>query len=114
MSLGTYLVRTQMALKHMSFLMFFLLQREYIPSSDAFEKTLHILTRMCYFDKAWELMKKIRDKDASLLTLKSISIMLSRIAKFQSYEEILDAFERMEKDIFIGKEFGAEEFNILL
>ncbi|PKI68108.1 hypothetical protein CRG98_011704, partial [Punica granatum] len=83
------------------------------PSVDAFEKTLHILTRMRYFDQAWELMEHIRVTHPSLLTLKSMSIMLSRIAKFKTYEETLEAFDKMEKDVFVGK-FGTEEFNVLL
>lgn len=86
----------------------------YIPTSDAFEKTLHILTRMRYFDKAWELFIRIKSDHPSLLTLKSMSIMLSRIAKFQSYEETLEAFEKMERDIFSGRKFGTNEFNVLL
>ncbi|KAG5228587.1 pentatricopeptide repeat-containing family protein [Salix suchowensis] len=49
-----------------------------------------------------------------LLTLKSMSIMLCRIAKFRSYEETLDAFEKMEKRVFVGRKFGVEEFNVLL
>ncbi|KAI5654427.1 hypothetical protein M9H77_31614 [Catharanthus roseus] len=101
-------------LKAYQFFKFSLLHSQYNPSSDAFEKTLHILTRMRYFDKAWELMEDIKRRLPSLLSLKSMSIMLSRIAKFRSYEETLEAFERMEKDIFSGKEFGIEEFNILL
>ncbi|KAL6515445.1 hypothetical protein OROHE_018479 [Orobanche hederae] len=86
----------------------------YVPSSGAFEQTLHILTRMRYFDKAWELIYRIERTHPSLLTLKSMSIMLSRIAKFQSYEETLEAFEKMQKDIFSWKKFGTNEFNVLL
>ncbi|KAJ6701454.1 PENTATRICOPEPTIDE REPEAT-CONTAINING PROTEIN [Salix koriyanagi] len=81
---------------------------------DSFEKTLHILARMRYFDKAWELMVEIGKTHPFLLTLKSMSIMLCRIAKFRSYEETLDAFEKMEKRVFVGRKFGAEEFNVLL
>lgn len=84
------------------------------PSADAFEKTLHILTRMRYFDKAWELMEEIKKKHPSLLTIKSMSIVLSRIARFQSFEETLEAFERMENDIYIRNKFSTEEFNVLL
>ncbi|KNA22390.1 hypothetical protein SOVF_034390 [Spinacia oleracea] len=83
-------------------------------TSDAIEKTLHILTRMRYFDKAWEVMEEIIEIDPSLLTLKSMSIVLSKIAKFQTYEETLAAFERMEKHIFVGRNFGIDEFNVLL
>ncbi|KAJ4958517.1 hypothetical protein NE237_025628 [Protea cynaroides] len=79
-------------------------------SSDSFEKTLHILTRMRNFDKAWELMEEIRRKNPSLLTLKSMSIFFSKLAKFGSFEDTLEAFERMEKE----RRFGVEEFNVLL
>ncbi|EPS73046.1 hypothetical protein M569_01712 [Genlisea aurea] len=86
----------------------------YVPTSDAVEKTLHILSRMRYFDKAWELMDRIRRTHPSCLTLKSMSIVLSRIAKFRSYEETLEAFERMRRDVFTGKTFTTDEFNVLL
>ncbi|KAI3842028.1 hypothetical protein MKX03_023015 [Papaver bracteatum] len=84
------------------------------PTSDSFEKTLHILTRMKYFDKSWELMEDIQLKYPHLLTLKSMSIFLSRFAKFQSFDETLEAFERLEKRVFVGRVFGVEEFNVLL
>ncbi|KAB5573786.1 hypothetical protein DKX38_000980 [Salix brachista] len=89
-------------------------QAHFVPSPDSFEKTLHILARMRYFDKAWELMVEIGKTHPFLLTLKSMSIMLCRIAKFRSYEETLDAFEKMEKRVFVGRKFGVEEFNVLL
>lgn len=89
-------------------------QTHFVPSPDSFEKTLHILARMRYFDKAWELMVEIGKTHPFLLTLKSMSIMLCRIAKFRSYEETLDAFEKMEKRVFVGRKFGVEEFNVLL
>ncbi|XP_009789279.1 pentatricopeptide repeat-containing protein At3g61360 [Nicotiana tabacum] len=101
-------------LKAYEFFEFCLRHSEYSPTSDAFEKTLHILARMRYFDKVWELMKKIQQLHPSLLTLKSLSIVLSRIAKHQSYEDALEAFEKMEKHLFPAKKFGTEEFNILL
>lgn len=61
-----------------------------------------------------ELAERIKRDHPSLLTLKSMSIMLSRIAKFQSYEETLEAFVKMEKGIFSGRKFGTDEFNVLL
>ncbi|KAJ8541514.1 hypothetical protein K7X08_002330 [Anisodus acutangulus] len=101
-------------LKAYEFFEFCLCHSEYSPTSDAFEKTLHVLARMRYFDKGWELMKKIQQLQPSLLILKSLSIMLSRIAKYQSYEDTLEAFEKMEQHLFPGKKFGTQEFNILL
>lgn len=112
--LGRLFAAHSNGLKAFEFFKFSLKNSELCPSADAFEKTLHILTRMHYIDKAWELMEEIQQKYPFLLTLKSMSIMLSRIAKFRSYESTLEAFERMEKNIFIGREFGADEFNVLL
>ncbi|KAL3641129.1 hypothetical protein CASFOL_016097 [Castilleja foliolosa] len=100
-------------LKAYEFFKYCLKTDSYTPSPDAFEKTLHILTRMRYFDKSWELIHRIKRAHPSLLTLKSMSIILSRIAKFQSYEETLEAFERMQRD-FTWKKFGTNEFNVLL
>lgn len=69
---------------------------------------------MRYFDKAWELMEEFGRSHPHLVTLKSMSILLAKIAKFQSFEETLEAFERMEKRVFVGKEFGVDEFNVLI
>ena len=112
--LGRLFAAHSNGLKAFEFFKFSLQHSEFCPSSDAFEKTLHILTRMRYFDTAWELMEEIQQTRPSLLTLKSMSIMLSRIAKFQSYEDTLEAFKRMEKNIFSGRQFGVDEFNVLL
>lgn len=112
--LGRLFAAHSNGLKAYEFFKFSLQHSEFSPSSDAFEKTLHILTRMRYFDQAWELMEVIHRTHPSLLTLKSMSILLSRIAKFQSYEDTLEAFERMEKNIFFGRQFGVSEFNVLM
>lgn len=112
--LGRLFAAHSNGLKALEFFKFSLRHSQFSPSSDAFEKTLHILTRMRYFDKAWELMAEMQRSYPSLLTLKSMSIMLSKIAKFQSYEETLRAFERMEAEIFVGRKFGSQEFNVLM
>ncbi|XP_015962801.1 pentatricopeptide repeat-containing protein At3g61360 [Arachis duranensis] len=93
----------------------FTLHHSHSPlSPDSLEKTLHILTRMRYFEKAWSLLKEIGRTHPSLLTLKSMSIMLTKVAKFQSTDNTLEAFRRMEHDVFVGKVFGTDEFNVLL
>lgn len=113
-ALGRLFAAHSNGLKAMEFFKFCLQQSHFIPSSFSFEMTLHILTRMRYFEKAWELMMEIGRTHPSLLTLKAMSIMLSKIAKFQSYEDTLEAFDSMEKKVFVGKTFGTEEFNVLL
>lgn len=112
--LGRLFAANTNGVKALEFFKFTLHYSNLSPTSDAIEKTLHILTRMRYFDKAWEVMEEIAKRDPSLLSLKSVSIVLSKIAKFQTYEDTLAAFERMEKNIFVGRKFGIEEFNVLL
>lgn len=112
--LGSLFAAHTNGLKAYEFFKFTLRYPHLHPTPDAFEKTLHILARMRYFDKAWQLMEEVGKLDRSLLTLKSMSIILSKIAKFQSYEDTLEAFERMERRIFAGRKFGTEEFNVLL
>ena len=112
--LGRLFATHSNGLKALEFFEFSLNHSQFSPSANAFEKALHILVRMRYFDRAWELMEKIRREHPCLLTLKSMSIMLSRIAKFQSYEDTLAAFEKMENEIFVGRKFGTDEFNVLL
>ncbi|KAF4359937.1 hypothetical protein CsatB_025785 [Cannabis sativa] len=112
--LGRLFAAHSNGLKALEFFDYSLCHSQFSPSTDAFEKTLHILVRMRYFDRAWELMKRIKKEYPSLLTLKSMSIMISKIAKFQSYEDTLAAFEKMENEIFVGRKFGTEEFNVLL
>ncbi|GAA0184697.1 hypothetical protein LIER_31985 [Lithospermum erythrorhizon] len=112
--LGKLFASHSNGLKAYEFFKFSLSQSQFIPSSDAFEKTLHILVRMRYFSKAWELFGKIKKTHPSLLTTKSMSILLSKIAKFQSFEDTLEAFEKMEKKVFHSRKFSTEEFNVLL
>ncbi|KAI4323598.1 hypothetical protein L6164_023191 [Bauhinia variegata] len=112
--LGQLFASHSNGLKALEFFKFSLQGLQFHPSSDALEKTLHILARMRYFDKAWELLEEIRKTHPALLKLKSMSIMLSKIAKYKSYEETLEAFRRMECDIFVGRKFGADEFNVLI
>ncbi|ESR39742.1 hypothetical protein CICLE_v10027356mg [Citrus x clementina] len=85
------------------------------PTLGAFERTLHVLACMHYFDQAWELVSHMQRAHPSLRTLKSMTVMLSIISRFQSYEETLEAFDRREREIFVGIwKFRSEEFNVLL
>ncbi|KAG7566533.1 Pentatricopeptide repeat [Arabidopsis suecica] len=111
--LGRLFAAHSNGLKALEFFKYSLKSSNSSPTSDSFEKTLHILARMRYFDQAWALMAEIRKDYPDLLSFKSMSIILCKIAKFGSYEETLEAFVKMEKEIF-RKKFGVDEFNILL
>ncbi|KAG4111722.1 hypothetical protein ERO13_D13G119800v2 [Gossypium hirsutum] len=112
--LGRLFAAHSNGLKALEFFKYSIHHSQHAPSVGAFEKTLHILTRMRYFDKAWELMLDMQCSHPSLLSLKSMSIMLAKIAKFQSYEDTLEAFKRMETEVFAGRNFSTDEFNVLL
>lgn len=101
-------------LKALEFFNFTIKNTHTNPCASSLEITLHILTRMRYFDKAWSLLIQIANTHPGLLTLKAMSIMLSKIAKYKSFEETLDGFRRMEEEVFVGREFGSDEFNVLL
>ncbi|XP_047330375.1 pentatricopeptide repeat-containing protein At3g61360 [Impatiens glandulifera] len=112
--LGRLFASHSNGLKALEFFRFSLEHSHHLLTSDSFEKTLHILVRMRYFDKAWELMEEVQKLHPSLLTIKSMAIMLAKIAKFKSFEDTFTAYERMENTIFVGKKFGIDEFNVLL
>ncbi|KAJ1443718.1 Tetratricopeptide-like helical domain superfamily [Sesbania bispinosa] len=112
--LGRLFASHSNGLKALEFFNFTLHHSHVPPTPASFDMTLHILTRMRYFDKAWVFLQEIAKTHPSLLTLKSMSIMLSKIAKYHSFEDTLDGFKRMEEDVFVGREFGTEEFNVLL
>ncbi|CAE5959443.1 unnamed protein product [Arabidopsis arenosa] len=108
--LGRLFAAHSNGLKALEFFKYSLKSSNSSPTSDSFEKTLDIVARMRYFDQAWALMAEIRKDYPDLLSFKSMSILLCKIAKFGSYEE---TFVKMEKEIF-RKKFGVDEFNILI
>ncbi|XP_068652767.1 pentatricopeptide repeat-containing protein At3g61360 [Aristolochia californica] len=83
------------------------------PSPLALEKTLLFLTRIRHFDKSWELMQEVHQKQPSLITYKSLSILLLRYAKCKSFDDTLEMFDKMKRLCGKGK-FGTDEYNILL
>ncbi|WOL06475.1 hypothetical protein Cni_G15209 [Canna indica] len=85
------------------------------PSPSAFATTLHILTRARYFDAAFELIEDVSRSQPALLTPKSLSVLLSRFAKFRAFDQTLDAFDRAERAWAVaGLSYGVDEFNALL
>ncbi|KAK7258147.1 hypothetical protein RIF29_32632 [Crotalaria pallida] len=113
--LGRLFASHSNGLKALEFFRFSLTHHHPFITHDALDKTLHILARMRYFDQAWDLLREISQHHPRLLTLKSMSILLSKIAKHQSFEDTLEAFRRFEDEVFLGiREFGTDEFNVLL
>lgn len=82
---------------------------DYQHTSQAYEKMLHILARMRDFNEVWELLDEMHQQNK--ITLKALSVVLSKYARRRSFDETLEAFEKMEK--FVGK-LNTDTFNVLL
>ncbi|CAN6450917.1 unnamed protein product [Victoria cruziana] len=80
-------------------------------SSDLIEKMVHILSRMREFDKVWDLFDEIHVKHPSMISLKSMSIVLARYCQHRPFEETLEAFSKMER--YVG-EHTVDTYNVLL
>lgn len=66
------------------------------------------------FDKGWELLETVRKENVALITPKALSMVITKYVKFKSFDETMEAFERMESQGFLGREFRLPEFNVLI
>ncbi|XVF72794.1 hypothetical protein PTKIN_Ptkin12aG0148700 [Pterospermum kingtungense] len=72
---------------------------------------LYILGRARKFDLIWEVLIDIKRKDQSLITPRTMQVVLARIAKVCSVRETVKCFKRFKK---LGPEFDIACFNALL
>ncbi|XP_022757765.1 putative pentatricopeptide repeat-containing protein At1g02420 [Durio zibethinus] len=72
---------------------------------------LYILGRSRKFDQIWEVLIDIKRKDQSLITPRTMQVVLARIAKVCSVRETVESFRRFKK---LVSEFDTACFNALL
>ncbi|XP_039008402.1 putative pentatricopeptide repeat-containing protein At1g02420 [Hibiscus syriacus] len=72
---------------------------------------LYVLGRSRKFDKIWEVLIDIKRKDQSLITPRTMQVVLARIAKVCSVRETVISFWRFKK---LVSEFDISCFNALL
>ncbi|KAK6260365.1 hypothetical protein SCA6_014839 [Theobroma cacao] len=72
---------------------------------------LYILGRSRKFYQIWEVLIDIKRKDQSLITPRTMQVVLARIAKVCSVRETVDSFRRFQKFV---SEFDTACFNALL
>ncbi|XP_072953212.1 pentatricopeptide repeat-containing protein At3g61360 [Typha angustifolia] len=85
------------------------------PPPSSLSTTILILSRARLFPPAYQLLDEISQTRPSLLSHRALSILLSFVAKFRSFDETLDAFARAERAwAHAGLAFGVDEFNALL
>lgn len=72
---------------------------------------LYILGRSRRFDQIWELLVDMRRKDQSLISPRSVQVVLGRIAKVCSVKQTVESFWKFKK---LVPEFDTACFNALL
>ncbi|KAF3436577.1 hypothetical protein FNV43_RR23669 [Rhamnella rubrinervis] len=72
---------------------------------------LYILGRSRLFNKTWDLLDDIRYKDPSIITPRTVMVVLARIAKVCSVRQTVESFRRFKK---VVPEFDISCFNALL
>ncbi|GAA0139642.1 hypothetical protein LIER_01146 [Lithospermum erythrorhizon] len=72
---------------------------------------VYVLGRCRKFDEMWEVLVEMKRKDKSLITAKTVDVVLGRVAKVCSVRETVLAFKRFRKLVF---EFGTPHYNALL
>ncbi|MED6120360.1 hypothetical protein PIB30_020195 [Stylosanthes scabra] len=77
----------------------------------SFDTMLYILGRNRMFDHVWELLIEAKKKDQSVITQRTVMIVLARIAKVCSVRKTVESFKRLKK--FVVK-LDTDCFNALL
>ena len=77
----------------------------------SFDTMLYILGRSRRFNEIWELLVEMRRKDRSLVSPRSVQVVLGRIAKVCSVKQTVESFRKFKK---LVPEFDTACFNALL
>lgn len=71
---------------------------------------LYVLGRSRRFDLIWEILHEIKRKDQSLISTRTIQVVLGRIAKVCSVRQTVDSFWKFKK---LVQDFDTSSFNAL-
>ncbi|MCD9639993.1 hypothetical protein HAX54_025004 [Datura stramonium] len=72
---------------------------------------LYVLGRSRKFDKVWEVLVEMKRKDQSLITPRTVQVVLGRVAKVCSVRQTVESFWGFKR---LVNEFGVDCFNALL
>ncbi|KAK8588178.1 hypothetical protein V6N13_087124 [Hibiscus sabdariffa] len=86
-------------------------RKGFYHSAFSLDTMLYVLGRSRRFYKIWEVLIDIKRKDQSLITTRTMQVVLARIAKVCSVRETVDSFWRFKK---LVSEFDISCFNALL
>ncbi|XP_043708152.1 putative pentatricopeptide repeat-containing protein At1g02420 [Telopea speciosissima] len=86
-------------------------KRDFFHTPFSYDTMLYILGRSRKFDKVWELLIEMRWKDQSLITTRTVQIVLARIAKVCSVRQTVESFRKFRKMV---PQFDTTVYNALL
>ncbi|KAM7522843.1 hypothetical protein LguiA_012745 [Lonicera macranthoides] len=86
-------------------------RRGFYHSSVSLDTMLYLLGRSRKFELVWDVLVEIRKKDQSLITARTVMVVLGRIAKVCSVRYTVDSFKKFRK---LVPEFGVDCYNGLL
>ncbi|PON88728.1 Pentatricopeptide repeat [Trema orientale] len=72
---------------------------------------LYILGRSRMFEKIWDVLTDVRRKDRTLITSRTVMVVLARVAKVCSVRQTVESFRRFKR---LVPEFDTNCFNALL
>ncbi|PKA48911.1 Putative pentatricopeptide repeat-containing protein [Apostasia shenzhenica] len=98
-------------LKTLDFFAFAGKQKLFIHTSDSYDTMLYILGRSRRFPEMWNILREMKRKDRSLITMRTIQIVLSRIAKVCSVRQTVESFRKFRH---LAGELNTDCFNALL
>ena len=86
-------------------------RRGFYHTAFSLDTMLYILGRCRMFDKIWEVLIETRRKDSSLISPRTVMVVLARVAKVCSVRQTVESFRRFKK-LVPGFDTGC--FNALL
>ncbi|KAL7116139.1 hypothetical protein ACP275_04G224400 [Erythranthe tilingii] len=84
--------------------------REFFHTPFSLDTMLYILGRSRKFEQTWELLSETKRKDQSLITPRTVQVVLARIAKVCSVKQTVESFKKFRR---LVPEFDAHCYNAL-
>ncbi|EYU39162.1 hypothetical protein MIMGU_mgv1a021300mg, partial [Erythranthe guttata] len=84
--------------------------REFFHTPFSLDTMLYILGRSRKFEQTWELLSETKRKDQSLITPRTVQVVLARIAKVCSVKQTVESFKKFRR---LVPEFDVHCYNAL-
>ncbi|KAK8951968.1 putative pentatricopeptide repeat-containing protein [Platanthera zijinensis] len=98
-------------LKALAFFSFIGKQDSFTHTPFSYDTMLYILGRDRRFPEMWELLREMKRTDRTLITMRTIQIVLARIAKVCSVRQTVESFHKFRR---LALEYNTNCFNALL